>query len=153
MSDVVRRLLWGEVTEEEREQWMREVEEAHCGEVLERLSDEGYVDRRLAEYGKWDDKKAFRQFVREVERIRKMRLLKRRWLWGGVAAGVACLVGVAERGGGAGEHQGDFAVGRGRDGGHPGGFDADNRQREKPYPLCGREIDVCEEGKGGGVGV
>ena len=41
MSDVVRRLLWGEVTEEEREQWMREVEEAHCGEVLERLSDEG----------------------------------------------------------------------------------------------------------------
>ena len=95
MSDVVRRLLWGEMTKEERERWTREVEEAHCGEVLERLSDEGYVDRRLAEYGKWDDKKAFRQFVREVERIRKMRLLKRRWLWGGVAAGVACLVGVA----------------------------------------------------------
>ena len=70
----------------------------------------------------------------------------------GAAGGIACGGG-AERGGGAGEHQGDFAVGRGRDGGHPGGFDADNRQRVKPYPLCGREIDVCEEGKGGGVGV
>ena len=167
MSDVVRRLLWGEVTEEEREQWMREVEEAHCGEVLERLSDEGYVDRRLAGYKAWDENKAFRRFVEEVERIKKRRQLRRRMAWSAVAAGVACLVGVAlllvperqvecggaERGGGAGEHQGDFAVGRGRDGGHPGGFDADNRQRGEPHPLCGRKVDLREKGKGGEVGV
>ncbi len=95
MSDVVRRLLWGEVTEEEREQWMREVEEAHCGEVLERLSDEGYVDRRLAGYKTWDEKEAFRRFVEEVERIKKRRQLRRRMAWSAVAAGVACLVGVA----------------------------------------------------------
>lgn len=95
MSDVVRRLLWGEVTEEEREQWMREVEEAHCGEVLERLSDEGYVDRRLAGYKAWDEKEAFRRFVEEVERIKKRRQLRRRMAWSAVAAGVACLVGVA----------------------------------------------------------
>lgn len=95
MSDVVRRLLWGEVTAEEREQWMREVEEAHCGEVLERLSDEGYVDRRLAGYKAWDENKAFRRFVEEVERIKKRRQLRRRMAWSAVAAGVACLVGVA----------------------------------------------------------
>lgn len=95
MSDVVRRLLWGEVTEEEREQWMREVEEAHCGEVLERLSDEGYVDRRLAGYKAWDEKEAFRRFVEEVERIKKRRQMRRRMAWSAVAAGVACLVGVA----------------------------------------------------------
>lgn len=95
MSDVVRWLLWGEVTEEEREQWMREVEEAHCGEVLERLSDEGYVDRRLAGYKAWDEKEAFRRFVEEVERIKKRRQLRRRKAWSAVAAGVACLVGVA----------------------------------------------------------
>ena len=95
MSDVIRRLLWGEPTEEEREQWTREVEEAHCGEVLERLSDEGYVDRRLAGYKTWDEKEAFRRFVEEVERIKKRRQLRRRMAWSAVAAGVACLVGVA----------------------------------------------------------
>ena len=95
MSDVVRRLLWGEVTAEEREQWMREVEDAHCGEVLERLSDEGYVDRRLTGYKAWDEKEAFRRFVEEVERIKKRRQLRRRMAWSAVAAGVACLVGVA----------------------------------------------------------
>lgn len=50
ISDVMRRLLWGETTEEEREQWMREVKEAHCGEVLEQLSDKSYVNRRLEGY-------------------------------------------------------------------------------------------------------
>ena len=84
MSDVVRRLLWGEVTEEERER-----------EVLERLSDEGYVDRRLAGYKAWDEKEAFRRFVEEVERIKKRRQMRRRMAWSAVAAGVACLVGVA----------------------------------------------------------
>ena len=95
MSDVIRRLLWGEPTEEEREQWTREVEEAHCGEVLERLSDESYVDKRLAGYKAWDEKEAFRRFVEEVERIKKRRLMRRRMAWSAVAAGVACLVGVA----------------------------------------------------------
>lgn len=93
MSDVVRRLLWGEVTAEEREQWMREVEDAHCGEVLERLEDEDYVERRLAGYRTWDDKKAFRQFVERVTRIRRQRQLRRRIAWSGVAAGIACVVG------------------------------------------------------------
>ena len=95
ISDVVRRLLWGEPTAEERERWTREVEDAHCGEVLERLEDEDYVERRLAGYRTWDDKKAFRQFVERVTRIRRQRQLRRRMAWSAVAAGVACLVGVA----------------------------------------------------------
>ena len=93
ISDVVRRLLWGEPTAEERERWTREVEDAHCGEVLERLEDEDYVERRLAGYRTWDDKKAFRQFVERVTRIRRQRQLRRRIAWSGVAAGIACVVG------------------------------------------------------------
>ena len=85
--------MWGEPTAEERERWTREVEDAHCGEVLERLEDEDYVERRLAGYRTWDDKKAFRQFVERVTRIRRQRQLRRRIAWSGVAAGIACVVG------------------------------------------------------------
>ena len=95
ISDVMRRLLWGETTEEEREQWMREVKEAHCGEVLEQLSDKSYVNRRLEGYKAWDEKEAFRRFVEEVKRIKKRRQIRRRMAWSAVAAGIACLVGVA----------------------------------------------------------
>lgn len=76
-----------------------------------------------------------------------------RVLPGAGAAGGIATGGGAERGSHAGKHQGDFAVGRGRDGGHPGGFDADNRERREPHPLCGRKVDLREKGKGGEVGV
>ena len=95
ISDVMRRLLWGETTEKEREQWMREVKEAHCGEVLEQLSDKSYVNRRLEGYKVWDEKEAFRRFVEEVKRIKKRRQIQRRMAWSAVAVGIACLVGVA----------------------------------------------------------
>lgn len=63
ITDVVCRLLRGEGTAEERVRWSREVEEARCGEVVKRLEDEGYVERRLQGYGRWNEREGFRRFV------------------------------------------------------------------------------------------
>ena len=92
ITDVVCRLLRGEGTAEERVRWSREVEEARCGEVVKRLEDEGYVERRLQGYGRWNEREGFRRFVAAVERIRRQRRMWRRLAWVGVAAGVACVM-------------------------------------------------------------
>ena len=92
ITDVVCRLLQGEGTAEERVRWSREVEEARCGEVVKRLEDEEYVERRLQGYGRWNEREGFRRFVAAVERIRRQRRMWRRMAWVGVAAGVACVM-------------------------------------------------------------
>ena len=92
ITEMVCRLLRGEGTAEERVRWSREVEEARCGEVVKRLEDEGYVERRLQGYGRWNEREGFRRFVAAVERIRRQRRMWRRLAWVGVAAGVACVM-------------------------------------------------------------
>ena len=92
ITEMVCRLLRGEGTAEERVRWSREVEEARCGEVVKRLEDEGYVERRLQGYGRWNEREGFRRFVAAVERIRRQRRMWRQMAWVGVAAGVACVM-------------------------------------------------------------